>query len=317
MSSSKHTITKSYRFKVSVPEYSETTLQYFRDLVQEAAQKLLSTLWSDDWITKLGTSKLKAYKVINETQVTLEREGQTIYLPSRIRRGIAERVGRIIRSQYKRMNCYYDCLKVIKLIGGETHETKLIGIAMQTYRTKKNYPYYKKVMVQQTIQMIMNWQRKLAIDTQMISYCQLVRPTLNRFTFPFGPDDGQSLQFTREGQRIRYKIKLPIVHHPKSKQDWEWYEDYLYIPEKIDKKLEKSLNRQPRRPTLLTKTLKGGVTYFFLQFPWEFPKERKARENGNKERMLAVDLGLKKLATAVICENKKQISGPIYLKLVG
>lgn len=215
------------------------------------------------------------------------------------------------------MNCFYDCLKVIELVDGETQEHKVIRIVMQTYRTKKNYPYYKKVMVQQTIQMIKNWQKKLAIDVHMVNYTDIVYSQMSKFIFPFGPDDGQALQFTQEGQMIRYKIKLPIVPYPKSKQDWEWHENYLTIPEKIHKKLEKNLNRQTRRPTLLTKTLKGGVTHFFLQFPWEFPKERRARENGNKERMLAVDFGLKKLATAVVCENKKQISGPIYLKLVG
>ena len=292
-------------------------MHYFRELIQEATQKLLNKLWSEEWITKLGTSSLKAYKVINEAKVTLECEGQTVYFPSRIRRGIAERVGRIIRGQYKRMNCYYDCLKVLELIGGETNENKVIGIVMQTYRTKKNYPNYKKIMVQQTIQMIKNWHKKLAIDFHMFNYTEVVHPKVKKFIFPFGPDDNQAIQYFREEESIWYRMKLPSITHPKSKQDWQWLEEYLPIPMKIQKKLEKSLGKQPKRPFLLAKTLKGGLIYFFLQFPWEFRKERRTKEELKKERVLAVDLGLKKLATAVVCEAREQLSKPFYLKLIG
>ncbi len=50
-----------------------------------------------DWLTRLGTSRTKAYKVVNEKQVQLVQAGRMLYLPSRIRRGIAEWVGRTLR----------------------------------------------------------------------------------------------------------------------------------------------------------------------------------------------------------------------------
>ena len=61
--------------------------------------------------------------------------------------------------------------------------------------------------------------------------------------------------------------------------------------------------------------MKGGLNYFFLQFPWEYnPKTRKGDGNG---RTLTVDLGLKKIATIVVFESGKQISKPIFVRFKG
>ena len=308
----KQTLIKSYQFKITT---NQEYLIYYQRLVEQAATKLLADLWSENWIERLGTSKQKAFTVINEVQVEMKQDGKKIYLPSRVRRGIAERVGRIIRGQYKRKHCYDDCLKVIEQVGQKVPERKLVRIVLQTYRTNKNYPFYKKVMIQQTIQMIKKWYKKLALDFDLVSYCQLVRPKLKKFVFPFGVDDGQALRYACDGKSIQYRIKLPVVPQPKDKNDWQWFEEWLLLPEKIQKKIKTSLNQQPKRPILLRKTLKGGLEYFFLQFPWEFTKQAKKEER--VERALAVDLGLKKIATAVVCEIGKQISKPIYIKLVG
>ena len=59
----KQTLIKSYQFKIL---NNQQQLVYFQQLVEQAARKLLSDLWSDNWINRLGTSKQKAFKVINE-----------------------------------------------------------------------------------------------------------------------------------------------------------------------------------------------------------------------------------------------------------
>ncbi len=298
-----------------LPENKQNNLYYFKQLIQEASHELLEKVWTEDWVDKLGINNKKAYKVINEAQVQLEREGQLVYLPSRIRRGIAERVGRILQGQYKRMNCYFDCLKTIEQIGIDAHEAKLVKIVQQTFRTKNNYPTYKKIMAQQTIRMLKNWYEKLAIDFEMFKYTDFVNQEVKRFAFPYGPDDGQAIQYVCGEQSICHRMKLPVIPQPKSKQDWQWVESEVVIPAKIQKKIQQALSEQPKKPMLLIKTLKGGLRHFFLQFPWEFPKQPKKEEQ--TERALAVDLGLKKIATAVVCETGEQLSKPIYIKLKG
>ncbi len=307
----KNLTTKSYRFKLQ----RDRRLNWFKELVMKVAILLLNELWSEEWIERVGKSGLKAYKVINEARAQIEG----IYLPSRIRRGITEQVGRIIRGQYKRMNCYYDCLEIVNWLGVETNENKLLAVVMQHCRTtskksKKTYPLYKKVMVKQTVEMIKNWHERFGKGFTTFSYTDFVQPKIHRFSFPYGPDDGQAIQYSALDGRIHYKLKLPVCSEPKTRNDWMWVTSEIAIPEKVKAKTKTAISKQPRKPTLITKRLKGGLTYFFLQFPWEYKKMQKRK---GKERVLAIDLGLKKLATCIVGENGKQISKPITIKLRG
>ncbi len=302
--------TKSYQFKLPTDE----RLTWFLELTTKTAKKLLEEIWLEESITKLGTSELKAYKVINEAQISLEG----IYFPSRVRRGATEWIGRIIRGQYKRYQCFYNCLEIINWLGPETNENKLLSVVMQHCRTisknGKTYPKYKKVMVEQTIAMILKWQQRQNNVFDLFSYTDIVKPEINKYAFPFGPDDGQAIQYNSDGETIHLRMKLPTCSEPKSKSDWEWVQSELVIPEKIKEKITRARSLQPLKPTLTKRTLKGGLNYFFLQFPWECPRTIRKEGNG---RALAVDLGLKKVATIVICEDGKQISKPIFINLKG
>ena len=310
MSPRKNLPTKSYQFKLQ----TDKRLDWLQKITTRAAQKLLEELWSEEWIRKLGESGLKAYKVINETKVKL----LGIYLPSRVRRGAAEWVGRIIRGQYKRMKCFFDCLEIINWLESETNESKLLSVVMQHCRTKgkngKTYPKYKKVMVKQTITMIKRRLQKSIEFFKLFSYTDIVKPEIKKFAFPYGPDDERIIQYFSDGEAIHLRMKLPIYPDPRSNSDWDWFEQELVIPVKIKEKITLAVSEQPLKPTLRTNKLKGGIDYFFLQFPWEYSMTTKKEEKG---RTLAVDLGLKKIGTVVIFEDGIQISQPITIQLKG
>lgn len=169
-------------------------------------------------------------------------------------------------------------------------------------------------MVEQTITMITKWLKQLPNIFELFAYTDFVKPKIKRFAFPFGPDEGNAIQYFSNKEKVHIKMKLPTCTKPRSRKDWEWIEQELTTPTKIRAKIELALSLQPKNPTLRNQKLKGGLTHFFLQFPWEYPKTRKKEENG---QVLAVDLGLKKVATIVIFENGKQISHPITIKLKG
>ncbi len=307
--------TKSYQFKLPRDE----RLQWFQALTTKAAQQLLDKLWSEEWINQLGKSNLKAYKVINEAQVELELNRQKIYLPSRIRRGTAEWAGRIIRGQYKRKNCYYDCLEIMIRFGFETKDSTLLTAIMKQYRKEgkngKSFPLHKKVLIDQTIKMIKNLHEALDISITFFKYTDFVKPKIQHFAFPYSPDDNQAIRYFADGEKIQYELKLPTTPEPKSTNDWEWVTNEIAIPEKIQEKVAGAISSQPLKPTLHKKKLKGGLECFFLLFPWEFKNQPK--RNDSKERVLAIDKGLKKVATMAIFEDGKQISKPITIKLVG
>ncbi|MBN1328521.1 MAG: transposase [Candidatus Heimdallarchaeota archaeon] len=305
-------ILKNYLFKLVLPN-KQKYLENFKELIDEATKQTLEKLWTEEWIEKLGRTTTKAHNIVTAGRVVSEQEGKKVYLPSRVRMCIAERVGRILRSQYRRMRCYYDCLSIMEIVGIEESETKLRRLIAQSIRDYNHNGYYKKVLLLHTIRMIKNWHQELKIDFQMVSYCDLVKPSIKNFTFPYGPDNYRELDYEVKNNQIWYKIRIPTIIESTNINDWTWVEGIIPIPEKIQQRISESINHHPKKPRMIIKTLKGGKEYFFLQFPWEF--EEKKNEYRKPTRILAVDLGVKKIATAVVCEKGKQLSKPIYLKI--
>ncbi|MFX0064546.1 MAG: hypothetical protein ACFFC7_20425 [Candidatus Hermodarchaeota archaeon] len=81
-------LTQAYALKLPLDPFFRGHLDQFQSLVQQACQTLLAQLWEDRWLETLATSDKKAYKVIDEKQVSLTMSNQQVYLPSRIRRGL-------------------------------------------------------------------------------------------------------------------------------------------------------------------------------------------------------------------------------------
>ncbi len=96
-------VTQSYPLKLPQDPQFRQRIDWLLELNAHAGQQLLERLWTEEWLDLLNTTPKKAYKVIDEQQVQLIRNKQQIYLLSRIRRSIAEQVGRILRSQRARL----------------------------------------------------------------------------------------------------------------------------------------------------------------------------------------------------------------------
>jgi len=305
-------ILKNYLFKLVLPNKQEY-LENFKELIEEATKQTLGKLWTEEWIEKLGRTTIKAHCMVTAGRVILEQNGQEVYLPSRVRMGVAERVGRILRSQYKRMKCFYDCLKIFEIVGMNDSETKLIQLMNLNYQGKIKQPLYKKVLLKHTIRLIKNWKQNCHIDFHMVPYCTLVEPIIKRFVFLYSPDNYRELDYKVNNNQIWFRVRLPKTTASKNINDWEWVEGMIPIPIKIQERIDESVSQHPKKPKMITVILKGGIEQFFFSFPWEF--KQKINEQKVRTRALAVDLGVKKIATAIVCEKKRQISKPFYVKL--
>ena len=86
------TVLRAFRFKVDPKHQTQTRgpLQQFVHLVQLASRQLLKRVWTESWLDAVARSKKKAYKVINEAQVSLRLANQAVYFPSRIRSPVRE-----------------------------------------------------------------------------------------------------------------------------------------------------------------------------------------------------------------------------------
>jgi IS605 OrfB family transposase len=297
-----------------------------RDLVLHANQQLLEELWSDQWIDTLNsTRQKKAYKVIDEQRVILTLNGRVVYLPSRLRRAIAEQVGRILRSQAIRKQCYYDVLRVVQLTGVEGNLNKLvrtIALTLAIFEGK----YYRWALIRQTMRMFRRYYYQLGLELSVLiqfPYTVVVKPQIRSFILPYSPDDGQAIHYDWQPEddpsTIRIRLKVPCRSHPLQRSHWVWREFTLSLPAKIQPRVTSPTSKLCA-PTLRYITLKSGLTLPFLECAWSFdsdPQQHNALLQAEDpplraNRVLATDLGVINLTTSVICEAGSQLSTPIF-----
>ncbi|MFX0090356.1 MAG: hypothetical protein ACFFBD_01240 [Candidatus Hodarchaeota archaeon] len=306
--------TQAYSFKLLGDTPFRTSLGQFQELMQSACRALFARLWEESWLDTLAGSALKAYKVIGEKQVTLTIDGQSVYLPSRIRRGVAERVGRILRSQAVRKDCYYDVLDVVSITGVSGNLDALVKQVALTLIAFKG-KYYKRAHIRQTLRTLRRYYYRLGVDPQMfthIPYTRLVSPSIHSFTFPYAADnglDGQTIKIHWSGQLLIIECKLPTAERPVKGADWTWHRFTLKVPRPIYQRIRKP-GYKIHLPTMRKLVLKGGLTCPVLTFFWSSKGQHDQLFVTN--RVMTADLGLINLTTSVILEAGSQISRPLF-----
>ena len=319
-------LTQAYPLKLPQDTALRTPLDWLRDLVTLAAQQLLATLWSDQWIDALATSpkqkkkkkrQKKAYKVINEQRVNLTTfNGDEIYLPSRIRRCIAEQVGRILRSQAIRKQCYYDVLRIVQISGVEGNLDSLVRTVALTLANFEG-KYYRWALIRQTLRMFRRYYYQLGLELSLLMqfpYTAMVTPHIRSFTLPYSPDDGQAIHYDwqEDDRTLSIRLKVPSQPQPLKRAHWTWREFILSIPAKIQQRIA-SPNSKVCPPTLRYITLKSGLTLPFLECAWSVDHIRAAQPPSLRaQRVMATDLGVINLTTSVICEAGSQLSTPMF-----
>lgn len=307
---------RAYPLKIPANERIWNGISILSRLTKEAAQDLIDQHWTYEWIHKLESSSLKAYKILGEEKVQLVKEGRILYVPSRIRRSIAEWAGRTLRSQSSRIKCFEHIKVVLQDIDSNQKLDNLVPQIFYSIRLRFGV-YYKYQLIRQLLRMIKRWTIKYRVDITLLEYTSLVHPKLNNFTFPYAVDDNQAIKIIRKGNVLEVEMKLPKSNRSYSIKDWEWMAFPIEIPKKIVKKLACAKDQEPKRPDLRYKVLKSGMIHPMLQFAWEFENKKLNYSFYHKKRVLAIDLGLVNLSTSVICEAGLQITPPIFYKRSG
>ncbi|MFX0209644.1 MAG: zinc ribbon domain-containing protein [Candidatus Hodarchaeota archaeon] len=312
-------VTQVYPLKLPQKIVLRQQVDNLYKLGKHSSQQLLERLWSEEWLDRLAnaadsnkTKKKKVYKLIGEKQVViLSSNGKPLYLPSRVRRCIAEQVGRILRSQVTRRKCYYDVLHLVQQTGIEKNLDKLVRIIAQTLVMLEG-KYYRRALIRQALRTFRRYHYKLGLDLAVLTsipYTKMVKPVIWSFVFPFAPDDGQVIQQDWVNNTISIRLKLPRTNRPLTRQDWSWQEFTLSVPAKIHQRIV-AVTSQIHAPTLRYITLKSGLTLPFLDYAWSFVSHPSL--SLNDKRVLATDLGVINLTTSVICEAGSQLSRPMF-----
>jgi len=266
-----------------------------------------------------STRKKKAYTVIDEQRVSVTTShGNVVYLPSRIRRCIAEQVGRILRSQAIRKQCYFDVLRIVQLTGVAGNLNKLVRTVALTLANFEG-KYYRWVLIRQTLRTFRRYYYQLGLDLSVLRqfpYTTVVKPQIRSFILPYSPDDGQAIRYDWQPEEdpltISIRLKVPCRPHPSKRSHWVWRECTLSLPEKIQSRVISATSKLCA-PTLRYIKLKSGLTLPFLECAWSLEHTHtQPTQPLRANRVLATDLGVINLTTSVICEAGSQLSTPIF-----
>nr|MDO8100007.1 hypothetical protein [Candidatus Njordarchaeota archaeon] len=309
----------SYRLKL--PRFLQAPLRKLHGLNIRLVNETLDKYWNESVIDQVyffglsssghdnGEEKwtLPAYKFFGDSDDVFSVRA----LPSRYRRCIFERVGEILRSQKRRKDCFYDVLPVFSEFYAESSDLSLRKRKQYVSRSVMGRLYddgkfYRSAMIRQLTYQLANFVEREKHPPTVYTEC--VKPAAMSGTINYSPDDDQLLRlgFTAEKRVFGVSMKLPT---PKG---WRWFNFTLKPHGRMVKVLESGLCRRLRKPLFLGHRQKSGLQHYELSVPVEL-RARTLSSAGDK--LLCVDVGLRKLAALVVMNTRgEQLSPPVFIR---
>ena len=204
------------------------------------------------------------------------------------KKGILELAGEVIASHAERMRTYKKILENLKASKNTLKDVKNIELGRNVLRW------------------IMNIAKKGSVPEK---YTYAMVPAVKSSAFLYAPNDGQAIKVYYDGENINVRIKLPDNEAP-DKGDWRWYSFKYRAYERLKSLLDGG--GKIKKPRLRRIRVSSGVIKYVLDIVLEVSNV--SLERGIR-RFVAVDLGVRKLATLVLmdaCGN--QLSRPIFIR---
>jgi len=135
-------------------------------------------------------------------------------------------VGRILRSQAIRKQCYFDVLRIVQLTGVTGNLDTLVrtvGLTLANFEGK----YYRWALIRQTLRMFRRYYYHLGLDLSALiqfPYTTVVKPQIRSFILPYSPDDGNAIQYdwqpAEDPLTLHIRLKVPCRIHPSQRSHW-------------------------------------------------------------------------------------------------
>lgn len=242
---------------------------------------LINQYWKEETLNSIFEYNY-AYKFFSESDFNING----LYLPSRFKRALFEKVGRTLKSQYQNMIIF----------------NKIISKCPDLDWNLKEYSD-------------ISWYSVSMLLTRLSKYKELPNnffefqkvPQFNNFSLDYSVTDIQLIKIDYTTGNL--KIKAPIPEIPEKATHWIWADGKIVKHNKLREYLN---SYKVHIPELQLKYTKSGIPYYVLSIPFE-PKTKKFSKK--IKRVLGVDLGLKKIATLCILDKYLgQISTPFFIK---
>lgn len=286
----------------------EDQLQYNRlgDLTKRVANHVIQRYWTPAHLSGISESAYQALNYFDERQAfsTLD-----LYLPSRIKRCLLQKVGETLRSHADKRDAFQTIRSILP-----THKIRRIHTRQIKETLWDAGDYLSSGYVDSLIGQLNAYYDRHGEYPE--SYFDVQDcPEYERGVLPYsaddGPTNGQAVKYDydRDAQTLTIELKTPDTLEPEAHSDWTWTEyELLGYDAFHDLLYHGDLSAPSFHPT----ETKTDRTYYELLFAVDVERTEKP---DTVDTVLAIDGGLRKDATAVVITSEgDQLSRPYFIQ---
>ncbi|WP_458185860.1 zinc ribbon domain-containing protein [Haladaptatus sp. NG-WS-4] len=278
----------------------------FDTLTTRIANALVERYWTPEHLEGIDDYSYQAWKDFDETEAFADVD---LYLPSRYKRCVMQKVGETLRSHADKREAFQSIQFVLP-----DHKIRRIHTRRIKERLWDSEEYISSGYVDLLIDQLNSYYDRHGRFPK--SYFEMQNcPSYSKGVLPYsaddGPTSGQAVKYgyDESTQTLTVNLKTPDTLEPETHGDWTWTEQELDSYEAFHELLE---HGNLSAPSFQSTTTKTGAEYYELSFPVEVEP---AEKSDDVETVLAIDGGLRKDATAVVVnEDGEQLSVPYFIQ---
>ena len=291
---------------IRLPDEDEKRFRRLATLSRRVANHALEDHWTPEHLDGIADASHQAWKYFDEHDPF---EQLDLYLPSRFRRCVLQKVGETLRSHADRRDAFQSIQSVLP-----NHKIRRIHRRRIKERLWSDGDYLSSGYVDILIDQLNSYYDRHGTypDTYFgMQDCPEYDSGVLPFSADDGPTSGQAVnyQYDSDSEMLPVRLKTPDTCSPETRSDWSWTEyerdGYEAFHDLLNHGTLSAPEFQPSRR-------KNGDTYYELSFPVEV--EHIEGTDGT-DRVLALDAGMRKEMTAVVvADDGEQLSTPHFIQ---
>ena len=294
---------------IRLPDEDNKRFERLATLSRRVANHVLEGHWTPTHLDGIADASHQAWKYFDEHD---QFEELDLYLPSRFRRCILQKVGETLRSHADRRAAFQSIQSVLP-----DHKIRRIHRRRIKDQLWDDGDYLSSGYVDILIDQLNSYYDRHG--TYPATYLEMQDcPEYDSGVLPFSADDGPTsgqavkYQYDSDNETLTIRLKTPDTLSPETRGDWSWTQ---YERDGYEAFHDLLAHGDLSAPEFQSSRRKTGDTYYELSFPVEVKQAGTSDDSGC---VLAVDAGMRKDMTAVVVsDDGEQLSTPHFIRFTG
>ena len=294
---------------IRLPDEDNKRFERLATLSRRVANHVLEGHWTPTHLDGIADASHQAWKYFDEHD---QFEELDLYLPSRFRRCILQKVGETLRSHADRRAAFQSIQSVLP-----DHKIRRIHRRRIKDQLWDDGDYLSSGYVDILIDQLNSYYDRHG--TYPATYLEMQDcPEYDSGVLPFSADDGPTsgqavkYQYDSDNETLTIRLKTPDTLSPETRGDWSWTQ---YERDGYEAFHDLLAHGDLSAPEFQPSRGKTGDTYYELSFPVEVEH---AEPTDDGDCVLALDAGMRKDMTAVVVsDDGEQLSTPHFIRFTG